>query len=252
MEKKDSKEFDNFPLEKKTVINTSITEYNINNKSQKPDDTGKYLRLREKMVRDQIEARGVKDKKVIDVMLKVVREDFAGSDMAGLAYDDKPLPIGYGQTISQPYIVALMTELLELSGDEKVLEIGTGSGYQAAVLSLLVKDVYSIEIVEPLYEITKKILGKYENIKLAYRDGYFGWEEYAPFDRIILTAAPENIPEPLIAQLKEGGIMVIPLGPLGWGQSLLKAVKKKGKLATEKICDVSFVPLTRSVSHKER
>jgi protein-L-isoaspartate(D-aspartate) O-methyltransferase len=209
-------------------------------------DAQKYTSLREKMVKDQIEARGIRDKKVLDLMLTVPREDFISPDMAGFAYDDRPLPIGFGQTISQPYIVALMTELLELSGDERVLEIGTGSGYQTAILSMIVKDVFSIEIVMPLFEITKNTLAGYKNIRLALRDGYFGWAEFAPFDRIIVTAAPENIPEPLILQLKEGGIMVIPLGPSGQGQSLLKAGKENGMLVTKKICDVSFVPLTRN------
>ena len=217
-----------------------------------PDGNKKYIQLREKMVRDQIEARGVKDKKVLDAMLKVPREDFAGRDMADSAYEDRPLSIGFGQTISQPYIVALMTELLELSGDEKVLEIGTGSGYQAAVLSMIAKEVYSIEIVEPLYEITKKVLAKYKNIKLAYGDGYFGWKECAPFDRIIVTAAPENIPEPLVLQLKDSGIMISPQGLSRWSQSLIKARKEKGRLVTEKVCDVSFVPLTRNVNRKEQ
>jgi protein-L-isoaspartate(D-aspartate) O-methyltransferase len=127
-----------------------------------------------------------------------------------------------------------------------VLEIGTGSGYQAAVLSMMAKEVFSIEIIKPLYEITKNTLAGYKNIRLALRDGYFGWAEVAPFDRIIVTAAPENIPEPLILQMKEGGIMIIPQGPSGHGQSLLKAIKEKGRLVTEKICDVSFVPLTRN------
>jgi protein-L-isoaspartate(D-aspartate) O-methyltransferase len=233
-------------MKKKTDINVSITRYNKNNEPGMPADPQKYLRLREKMVREQIEARGIRDKKVLDLMLAVPREDFISPDMAGFAYDDRPLPIGFGQTISQPYIVALMTELLEMSGDEKVLEIGTGSGYQAAILSMMAKEVFSIEILKPLYEITKNTLAGHKNIRLALRDGYFGWAEAAPFDRIIVTAAPENIPEPLIQQLKEGGIIVIPQGPSGQCQSLLKAIKEKGRLVTEKICDVSFVPLTRN------
>jgi protein-L-isoaspartate(D-aspartate) O-methyltransferase len=229
-----------------TENNCSITEYNKNNKSGKYPDAQKYIILREKMVREQIEARGIRNKIVLDIMLTVPREDFISRDMADFAYDDRPLSIGFGQTISQPYIVALMTELLELSGDEKVLEIGTGSGYQTAILSMTAKEVFSIEIVRHLYEITKNTLAGYKNIRLALRDGYFGWEEFAPFDRIIVTAAPENIPGPLVLQLKEGGIMVMPLGPSGQGQSLLKARKEKGRLVTEKICDVSFVPLTRN------
>jgi protein-L-isoaspartate(D-aspartate) O-methyltransferase len=247
----DLKKFKRLPMKKNTDINRSLTEYDKNNKSGEYSDAQKYISLREKMVRDQIEARGIKDKKVLDLMLKVPREDFISRDMADFAYDDRPLSIGFGQTISQPYIVALMTELLALSGNEKVLEIGTGSGYQTAILSMAAKEVFSIEIVKPLYEITKNILAEYKNIKLALRDGYFGWAEFAPFDRIIVTAAPENIPEPLVLQLKEGGIMVIPLGPSGWGQSLLKARKEKGRLVTEKICDVSFVPLTRKIDQKE-
>ncbi len=251
MKSKDSKEFENCPLEKRSTSNgRQITEADEKNKFGKTDGSKNYEPLRKKMVSEQIEARGVKDKKVLGAMLTIPREDFAGRDMADRAYDDKPLSIGFGQTISQPYIVALMTELLDLSGDERVLEIGTGSGYQAAVLSMIVKEVYSIEIVEPLYEITKKVLSKYKNIKLSYRDGYFGWAEFAPFDRIIVTAAPEIIPEPLVLQLKEGGIMVIPQGPIGWGQSLLKARKVNGRLVTEKICDVSFVPLTRNINRK--
>jgi protein-L-isoaspartate(D-aspartate) O-methyltransferase len=229
-----------------TENNCSITEYNKNNNSGKCPDAQKYIILREKMVREQIEARGIRDKIVLDIMLTVPREDFISRDMADFAYDDRPLSIGFGQTISQPYIVALMTELLELSGNEKVLEIGTGSGYQTAILSMAAKEIFSIEIVRHLYEITKNTLAGYKNIRLALRDGYFGWEEFAPFDRIIVTAAPENIPGPLVLQLKEGGIMVMPLGPSGQGQSLLKARKEKGRLVTEKICDVSFVPLTRN------
>ena len=251
MKNMDSKKFESFSLQKKTDFSTGITGYDNNNKSTEHADAQKYINLRKKMVREQIEARGVRDKKVLDLMLTVPREDFIGLDMAGFAYNDRPLPIGFGQTISQPYIVALMTELLELSGNEKVLEIGTGSGYQTAILSMMAKEVFSIEIVGPLYEITKNLLTGYKNIRLALRDGYFGWEEFAPFDRIIVTAAPENIPEPLVLQLREGGIMVIPLGPSGQGQSLLKARKEKGRLITEKICDVSFVPLTRKSDTKE-
>jgi protein-L-isoaspartate(D-aspartate) O-methyltransferase len=250
MKNMDSQKFGNFPLQKKADTNSSITAYNKNNMSGKHSSTQKYIILREKMVHEQIEARGITNKKVIDLMLTLPREDFISRDMDDLAYDDRPLSIGFGQTISQPYIVALMTELLELSGNEKTLEIGTGSGYQTAILSMASKEVFSIEIVRPLYEITKNTLAGYKNIRLALRDGYFGWAEFAPFDRIIVTAAPENIPEPLVLQLKEGGIMVIPMGPSGRGQSLIKARKEKGLLVTEKICDVSFVPLTRNKGHE--
>lgn len=201
--------------------------------------------LRERMVKEQIISRGIRDTKVINAMLKVPRDEFVDEDMKDDAYDDRPLPIGFSQTISQPYIVALMTESLELAGDEKVLEIGTGSGYQTAILAEIAAEVYSIEIVKPLHERAKKILSKYKNIKLSSSDGYFGWNEFSPYDRIIVTAAPENVPEPLIEQLKEGGIMVLPSGPSGWSQTLLKIIKKDGKIKTDRICDVAFVPLTR-------
>jgi len=201
--------------------------------------------LRKKMVAQQIMARGISDKKVLKAFSKVPRENFIDEDSYPDAYDDRPLQIGYGQTISQPYIVALMTESLELEGNETVLEIGTGSGYQTAILAEIVKQVYSIEIVIPLYERAKKILSGYKNISLASRDGYFGWKECSPFDRIIVTAAPEEIPPPLIDQLKNHGIMVVPSGPTGWNQVLLKITKENGKLLTTKICDVAFVPLTR-------
>jgi protein-L-isoaspartate(D-aspartate) O-methyltransferase len=201
--------------------------------------------LRNTMVNEQIISRGITDKKVIEAMRKVPREDFVEDNFKEETYQDGPLPIGCGQTISQPYIVALMTESLELEGSEKVLEIGTGSGYQTAILAEIVKNVYTIEIVSSLYERVKKILSRYKNIKILLSDGYHGWKEYAPFDRIIVTAAPEKIPEPLIDQLKDGGIMILPSGPPGWSQILLKIVKQKGEIKTERICDVAFVPLTR-------
>ena len=205
-----------------------------------------YIR-RKNMVENQLAARGIKDQKVLDAMLSVAREDFITPDMSESAYDDRPLSIGFSQTISQPYIVALMTELLCLKGKEKVLEIGTGSGYQTAILSKLAKKVYSIEIVAPLYERTSKLLAGYRNVICANRDGYNGWEEHASYDRIIVTAAPEDIPAPLMGQLKAGGIMVIPSGPHGWTQSLIKITKKSdGTIKKDYICDVAFVPLTRN------
>jgi protein-L-isoaspartate(D-aspartate) O-methyltransferase len=204
-----------------------------------------FRNLRKKMVELQIILRGISDKKVLEAFNKVPRENFIDEDSYPYAYDDRPLPIGYGQTISQPYIVALMTENLELKGDETVLEIGTGSGYQTAILAEIASQIYSIEIVLPLYERAKKILSGYKNITLAGMDGYFGWKEYSPFDRIIITAAPEKIPPPLIDQLKDGGIIIVPSGPAGWNQILLKITKRNGKLSTTRICDVAFVPLTR-------
>lgn len=205
----------------------------------------KYSTLREEMVKNQIAARGVTDKKVLDAMRKVPREKYVSDSFFINAYEDRPLAIGHGQTISQPYIVALMTECLQLTGDDKVLEVGTGSGYQTAVLAEIAAMVYSIEIIKPLYQKAKKLLSGYKNIILANKDGYSGWDKYSPYDRIILTAAPEDIPWPLVEQLKEGGIMILPSGPSGWSQSLLKVKKIEGKIKTKKICDVAFVPLVR-------
>ena len=162
----------------------------------------------------------------------------------GSAYSDQPLPIGEGQTISQPYIVALMTELLELKGNEKVLEIGTGSGYQAAVLAELAKEVYTIEIIDPLTSTARNRLLElgYQNIKVKVGDGYLGWPEAAPFDAIIITCAPDHVPEPLVEQLKEGGRMVLPVG--AYAQELKKIVKRSGKIETTDIIPVVFVPMT--------
>ena len=197
-----------------------------------------------KMVSSQIVSRGIKDERVIDAMQTIPRERFVPAEYMGCAYDDRPLPIGMGQTISQPYIVALMTESLELSQNMKVLEIGTGSGYQSAVLAEIAKEIYSVEINNELYNRTKKILASYLNIKLSNHDGSIGWEKYSPYDRIIVTAAPSDIPEAYYGQLKEGGIMVIPVGPSSWSQELYKIINTGGKIKRVKICDVAFVPLT--------
>jgi len=205
---------------------------------------GDLKAMREKMVETQIKARGVKDPRVLSALLKVERHLFVLEEHLNSAYSDQPLPIGEGQTISQPYIVALMTELLELKGEEKVLEIGTGSGYQAAILGELAKEVYTIEIIESLASMAKKRLSEfgYRNIKVKAGDGYLGWPEAAPFDAIIITAAPDHIPKPLIEQLKEGGRMVIPVGT--YTQELKKIVKRSGKIETIDIIPVVFVPMT--------
>jgi protein-L-isoaspartate(D-aspartate) O-methyltransferase len=205
---------------------------------------GDYKAMREKMVETQIKARGVKDPRVISALLKVERHRFVLEEYLNSAYADQPLPIGEGQTISQPYIVALMTELLELKGDEKVLEIGTGSGYQAAILAELAKEVYTIEIIESLASTAKKRLSElgYQNISVKAGDGYLGWPEAAPFDAIIITAAPDHIPKPLLDQLKEGGRMVVPVGT--YSQELKKIVKRSGKIETTDIISVIFVPMT--------
>jgi len=206
--------------------------------------------LRQRMVKTQIEARGVKDKDVLGVMRKVERHRFLPGEIQHLAYEDAPLPIGEGQSISQPYIVALMTELLQLKGREKVLEIGTGSGYQAAILAELAAEVYSIEILPKLAERAEELLTElgYKNIKVKCGDGYLGWPEFAPFDAIIVTCAAKEIPLPLVEQLAEGGRMVVPQGEDY--QVLKLLVKTGGRIAEKDIVPVIFVPLIRKDSLK--
>ncbi|MFD2200815.1 protein-L-isoaspartate(D-aspartate) O-methyltransferase [Shivajiella indica] len=209
--------------------------------------TDPYKSKREKMVESQIEARGIKDESVLEAMRKVPRHLLVPEKIREYAYSDMPLPIGEGQTISQPYIVALMTELIKPDKNMKVLEIGTGSGYQAAVLAEIVKEVYTIEIFEALglrAERDLQSLG-YENIQVRIGDGYQGWPDKAPFDAIIVTAAPETIPQPLIDQLAEGGRMIIPVGEEGKVQELILGEKVKGKFRTRFISSVRFVPFLR-------
>lgn len=200
---------------------------------------------RRQMVEGQLKSRGIGDSRVLEAMLKVKRHLFVSPVYRHLAYEDFPLPIGEGQTISQPYIVALMTELLALNGKEKVLEIGTGSGYQAAILAELAREVYSVEILAPLAlqaELLFTQLG-YQNIKVKTGDGFLGWSEFAPFDAIIVTCAPEEIPAPLLEQLAEGGRLVIPVGR-HWQE--LKLVRKiKGKAVVSDVVPVRFVPMVR-------
>jgi len=197
----------------------------------------------EAMVRSQIQARGVKDQRVLDAMKNTPRHLFVPSDVTHYAYNDSPLPIGHGQTISQPYIVGLMTESLELQGTEKILEIGTGSGYQAAILSPLVDTCYSIEVLEPLAKEAEERLKEleYENVVVRWGDGYAGWEEHAPFDGIIITAAPPEIPEKLIEQLKIGGKMIVPVGTTF--QQLILITRTKKGIKKENIIPVRFVPM---------
>ena len=196
------------------------------------------------MVERQIKARGITDERLLDAMRRVERHRFVPMPYTPYAYTDGPLPIGEDQTISQPYIVAIMTELLELKKGDRVLEIGTGSGYQAAILGELVEAVYSIEIVESLGQRSAALLDSlgYENITVRIGDGYVGWPEQAPFDAIILTAAPPKIPQPLLDQLAEGGRLVAPVGE---GHQTLQLVEKQdGKLIYRDIIPVRFVPMT--------
>lgn len=213
-----------------------------------------YAQLRLDMVEFTIEARGVQDAEVLRVMRSVPRHEFVPPEYVGQAYEDHPLPIGYGQTISQPYIVAWMTELLELKPGEKVLEIGTGSGYQALVLAELGDvEVYSIEIIPELAEQAAVRLHRqgYDALHLKQGDGYYGWEEHAPFDAIIVTAAPDHLPQPLVEQLVDGGRIVIPIGPPGSYQSLWKFVKEGSGLKAYNLGDVAFVPLTGTRTNLE-
>lgn len=205
-----------------------------------------YTKMRKDMVEEQLKSRDIDDKKVLDVMNKVERHKFVSESLKDDAYDDNPLPIGHGQTISQPYIVALMTQTLELNENGRVLEIGTGSGYQAAVLAEMVKEVYTVEIIKALSESAEKRLNKlgYKNVKVKNADGYFGWKENAPYDAIIVTAAANHIPPPLLEQLKDNGKLIIPLGSTLTFQTLTLVTKKGNDLETEFISGVRFVPLT--------
>jgi protein-L-isoaspartate(D-aspartate) O-methyltransferase len=210
-----------------------------------PADT--YLHKRLTMVAQDISGRGIKDRRVLEVMAKVPRHLFVDARLRDQAYEDHPLPIGEGQTISQPYVVALMTEALRLRPTDRVLEIGTGSGYQAAILAGLVKEVYSVEIRKSLAggaAARLKVVGC-GNVGVKYGDGYFGWEEHAPFDAIIITAAANHIPPPLIKQLKEGGRLILPLASTVFYQTLTLVTKKQGgELLVEQMGPVSFVPMT--------
>ncbi|HHZ80843.1 MAG TPA: protein-L-isoaspartate(D-aspartate) O-methyltransferase [Candidatus Marinimicrobia bacterium] len=216
-------------------------------------DDKDYEKLREVMVETQIESRGVKNEEVLSAIRGVPRHLFIDESLWPTAYSDGPLPIGYGQTISQPYIVAFMTELLQPDSHHVVLEIGTGSGYQAAVLAKLVHHVYTIEIVPELgrkAKVTLRRLG-YNNISVRVGDGYKGWPEEEPFDRIIVTAAPEEVPQELVEQLKPGGRMVLPVGPRWWGQDLLVIEKDEtGKMARNNIIPVRFVPMVHQEERK--
>lgn len=216
--------------------------------------TQDYKAQREKMVEDQIINRGITSPSVINAMRSVPRHEFVPESHRHLAYTDSPVPIGFNQTISQPYIVAYMTEKLEIKKDFKVLEIGTGSGYQAAILSRLAKTVHTIEIVKPLGETARERLQKlgYDNVRVKIGDGYKGWKQYAPYDAIIVTAAPEIIPSPLIDQLKDGGVMIVPVGPQGGTQYLQLLEKKEGKLEKKMLLPVRFVPFTRDSNGKIR
>ena len=214
--------------------------------------TDVFEKKRQEMVEKDIKGRGVKDQRVLSAMLIVQRHLFVDEGQQNKAYNDHPLPIGEGQTISQPYVVALMTEAIDLKGNERVLEIGTGSGYQAAILAEIVQEVFTIEIKKGLHEMVKARLQKlgYSNIQVKHGDGYYGWESHAPFDVIMVTASANHIPPPLLAQLKEGGRLIIPLGSTVFYQNLTLVKKEKGKHTIKELGGVAFVPMTGQAQKK--
>jgi protein-L-isoaspartate(D-aspartate) O-methyltransferase len=204
---------------------------------------------RDVMVWSQIAARGVRDRRVLEAMRAVPRHLFVPQSYSAEAYDDYPLPIGSGQTISQPYIVAFMAEALALKGSERVLEIGTGSGYQTAVLSLLAQEIYTVERIAVLLERARATLAslKIDNVEFRLGDGFYGWEAEAPFDAIVLSAAPSDIPNAMLRQLADGGRLVAPVGPLG-AQTLVRTTRRGAHFDTEALFDVAFVPMRHGVS----
>jgi protein-L-isoaspartate(D-aspartate) O-methyltransferase len=218
------------------------------------EDSDAYVAGRRVMVDRDLRARGIKDERVLAVMASLPRHLFVPEKQRASAYDDRPLPIGDGQTISQPYIVARMSELLELKPTDKVLEIGTGSGYQTAVLARLAASINSIEILPSLSERARKVLDQldFRNIELRVGDGFYGWEERSPFDAILVTAAAPRIPEPLWRQLREGGRLVMPLGEPKKSQKLIRARKSAGKPIIEDLSEVLFVPLRGAVEKPPR
>jgi protein-L-isoaspartate(D-aspartate) O-methyltransferase len=211
---------------------------------QKAPPVSDFAAQRQRMVQQQLMTRGINDSRVLGAMAKVPREEFVAPESRVASYEDGPLPIGYGQTISQPYIVAFMTEQLRPKPSDRVLEVGTGSGYQAAILAELVSEVYSIEIVEPLAKIAEATLQRlgYKNVHVKIGDGYKGWPEEGPFDAIIVTCAPDKVPQPLVDQLKNDGRIVIPIGDR-FAQQLYLLEKKNGQLKQSATLPVRFVPM---------
>ena len=210
---------------------------------------GEFAQQREQMVETQLKSRDIHNERVLEAMKKVPRHLFMPASVRQYAYIDSPVPIGQGQTISQPYIVGLMTQTVDPKPGDRALEVGTGSGYQAAVLGELVQEVYTIEIIPDLAESAGKTLSElgYDKVEVRQGDGYQGWPEKAPFDLILVTAAPEIIPQPLIDQLAEGGRLVVPVGPQGEIQTLTLVTKVKGEVKRTYITDVRFVPMTGKV-----
>lgn len=213
-----------------------------------------FVRARRAMIERDLMTRGIRDARVLVAMGSIERELFVPEKLRSLAYEDRPLSIGEGQTISQPYMVAFMTQLLSLKGTERVLEIGTGSGYQTAVLGKLAAEVYSIEIIPKLSERAEILLVQlgFDNVHLKVGDGFFGWAEQGPFDAILVTAAAPKIPEPLWRQLREGGRLIMPLGAERQSQTLVRVTKSDGKQVVEELTGVVFVPLTGAIRQDRR
>lgn len=229
------------------ACNTTVElENSANAQAAAPQTRDEFAKQRERMVDRQIRARGISDSSVLKAMRKVPRHRFVPDELVIAAYEDAPLPIGLSQTISQPYIVAYMTDAADISSNEKVLEIGTGSGYQAAILGEIAKEVYSIEIVPELAERSARILSElgYRNVVTKQGNGYLGWPEKAPFDAIIVTAAPDEVPQPLIDQLAIGGKLVIPVGESGGDQEMLVIERTPKGIKRKKTMPVRFVPMT--------
>jgi protein-L-isoaspartate(D-aspartate) O-methyltransferase len=218
---------------------------------QSEPPVGDLASHRERMVKEQLMARGIQDTRVLAAMGKVPREEFVPDDLRRSSYSDHPLPIGHNQTISQPFIVAFMTEKLRPQPKDRILEIGTGSGYQAAILAELAAEVFSIEIVEPLGKRARDTLERlrYKNVSVKIGDGYKGWPEHAPFDSVIVTCAPDHVPQPLVDQLKENGRMIIPVG-VGDAQELVLLEKEAGKMRRRSVLPVRFVPMTGEAREK--
>lgn len=233
--------FSGFTMKSAWLFPATLAFTNCNGDAPKADRAPE----RTAMVREQIQERGIRDSRVVRAMNEVPRHEFVPPEIRPLAYDDRPLPIGHGQTISQPFIVAFMTEQLDPKPTDRVLEIGTGSGYQAAVLAKVVAEVFSIEIVQPLAVKAAADLQRlgFGNVHVRAGDGYKGWPEHAPFDAVIVTCAPDHIPSALVEQLREGGRMIIPVGDIG-AQELYILEKRAGRVERRAVLPVRFVPMT--------
>jgi protein-L-isoaspartate(D-aspartate) O-methyltransferase len=237
-----------------TLLSFFLPALTLVDAAQVENHQDQFARARRAMIERDLVSRGIRDRRVLEAMGSIERELFVPEKLSSRAYEDRPLPIGEGQTISQPYMVAFMTELLNLTGTERLLEIGTGSGYQTAVLGKLASAVYSIEIIPKLSERAKVLLNRlgFDNVHLKVGDGFFGWEEQGPFDAILVTAAAAKIPEPLWRQLREGGRLIMPLGAEKQGQALVRVTKSDGKQVVEELTGVVFVPLTGAILQDRR